>query len=416
MLGSAKLITLDVWHALTPFSRLERFWFLLWLSGPFILLLERTPADIWIVTLDIAFLFKVGREKNFVWFSNLWVKACFLFWLVAMVSASFSSVPAYSLGEAFVWFRFPLFAMATVFWLARDPRLLKGMVLSCGLAMLLMCAILFIEVAVEGQKNGRLHWPFGDAVSGNYLAKVCLPAFVAIVSVYLSGSPKTAFFALIMLLIVFAASVLSGERINSLIILCSIVMVVFSVKVNFMRTLVLCCCLPVLLYSTIISQPFLVDKVRTTIKYDLTASSNSEYFRVFNAAATVGLTNPSIGIGPAAYRVVCEKVIEKSPSMRCDNHPHNFYLQLFVETGVLGLIFGIFMMITITLAAFHGRRSHPCSILSNTLYIVPFAFFFPLQTSADFFGQWNNVFMWSSVALALSVSNQFIYPQASGER
>ena len=38
-----------------------------------------------------------------------------------------------------------------------------------------------------------------------------------------------------------------------------------------------------------------------------------------------------------------------------------------------------------------------------TAFVVPLAVFWPIATSADLFGQWNNIFMWSGVALALGV-------------
>ena len=38
-------------------------------------------------------------------------------------------MPAYSIGETVAWFRFPLFAMVTAFWLGRDTRLLYMMIL-----------------------------------------------------------------------------------------------------------------------------------------------------------------------------------------------------------------------------------------------------------------------------------------------
>ena len=86
-------------------------------------------------------------------------------------------MPAYSIGETVAWFRFPLFAMATVFWLGRDNRLLYMMILSTGVGMVVMCGILTAEVLIVGPQYGRLSWPYGDLVPGNYLAKVSLPAF-----------------------------------------------------------------------------------------------------------------------------------------------------------------------------------------------------------------------------------------------
>ena len=61
----------------------------------------------------------------------------------------------YALQESLIWFRFPLFAMATVFWLARDRRLLYAMILSAGVGMMIMTGILTVEMIVEGQKGGR---------------------------------------------------------------------------------------------------------------------------------------------------------------------------------------------------------------------------------------------------------------------
>jgi succinate dehydrogenase hydrophobic anchor subunit len=37
-----------------------------------------------------------------------------------------------------------------------------------------------------------------------------------------------------------------------------------------------------------------------------------------------------------------------------------------------------------------------------TAWVVPFAFFWPVAANADFFGQWNNIFMRSALALAMA--------------
>ena len=74
------------------------------------------------------------------------------------------------IGEALIWIRFPLFAMATAFWLGADKRLLLLMFFSTASAILLMCGILAAELAIEGFKS-RLSWPYDDLVPGNYLGK-----------------------------------------------------------------------------------------------------------------------------------------------------------------------------------------------------------------------------------------------------
>ena len=49
-----------------------------------------------------------------------------------------------------------------------------------------MSCILAAEILVEGQKAGRLTWPYGDLVPGNYVAKVGLPAFTIMVALAVS--------------------------------------------------------------------------------------------------------------------------------------------------------------------------------------------------------------------------------------
>ena len=51
-------------------------------------------------------------------------------------------------------------------------------------------------------------------------------------------------------------------------------------------------------------------------------------------------TSPLLGIGPANYRHLSPSILENSELFRPDNHPHNYYIQILCEVGVLGLISG----------------------------------------------------------------------------
>ena len=44
------------------------------------------------------------------------------------------------------------------------------------------------------------------------------------------------------------------------------------------------------------------------------------------------------------------------------------------------------------------------NVVVATMWIVPFGLFWPIASMADFFGQWNNIFMWSALAIALAGS------------
>ena len=124
----------DVGYALAKLSRWSRWVHIFYLSGPFILLIERSPADFWMSLCGLIFLGRCVVIKDWGWTRYFWVRSILAFWFIALLSASLSAVPAYSLIKAFGWIRFPLFAFASCFWLARDRRIIAGMVLSMAWA------------------------------------------------------------------------------------------------------------------------------------------------------------------------------------------------------------------------------------------------------------------------------------------
>ena len=140
---------------------------------------------------------------------------------VCLFSSIMSSHVVYSLGEAIVWIRFPLFAMATVFWLAVDRRLQFGMLALIGVGMFIMCAILLAEFSLFGLVGGnRLSWPYGDLVPGSYLSKASMPAFVVLVAMATSSRSRASLLAGFLSAFTLFVSFLTGERINFIMRLC----------------------------------------------------------------------------------------------------------------------------------------------------------------------------------------------------
>ena len=221
--------------ALSVLPKWERPVHVFWLLGPFILLLERTPADIWLSLIALIFAGRSIWKRQGWWLRSFWVRAAFLFWSVCLVAAAASPLPAYSLGETFVWFRFPLFAMAVAFWLGRDKRFVYAMLASICAGMMVMCAVNAAEMVLVGQVSGRLSWPYGDLVPGNYLAKACLPAFLVAVALATSARSRVAGVAAVIAFFSIVASLMTGERINFLISACGGMLAAFAWKPKFVR-------------------------------------------------------------------------------------------------------------------------------------------------------------------------------------
>ena len=148
-------------------------WFVwLWLAGPFLYLIERTPADIWLSVFGIAFILRSFRVNQWRWLSAFWVRSVSLFWLVALLASALSENPLYSLGEAVAWIRFPLYAAACMFWLGTNRVRLNMMFVAMGVATAIMAVFLAVELGSAIyclDSHCALSGPYGDLVPGNFL-------------------------------------------------------------------------------------------------------------------------------------------------------------------------------------------------------------------------------------------------------
>lgn len=398
-----RAIIRDAREALGNLQRWERGFHLFWLLGPFILLIERTPADIWLSLLALTFVIRSIVKREGDWLKPFWVRAGFVFWIWCIIAGAISDHPAYSMGEAFIWFRFPLFAMATAFWLARDKRLLYAMLVSTALGLVAMCFILTAEIMIVGQQGGRLYWPYGDLVPGNYVAKVGLPAFTIMVALAVSVRGRVAALSGAVSLMTIAISVMTGERINFLIRACSGMLAGLVWKPKWGRYLALVAVEILVVLAFIYLLPQATQSRFSEMLEDAQLSYDQDHFRVLMGGVEAYKTSPLVGIGPGNYRNMAPEILASSTQMRPDNHPHNYYIQLMAETGIIGLILGVVFLWAIIWTCFRASFRNRDNVFVATAWVIPFGIFWPIATSADFFGQWNNTFIWSAVALALSV-------------
>lgn len=394
----------DTRTALSELSPASRRFHIFWLLGPFFILIERSPADFWVIVIGFTFLFRAIKLKDFSWAKAFWVRAILAFWSVCLLSAILSPDPAYAIGEAFTWIRFPLFTFATVFWLAKDHRLLYAMLFSTGIGMLVMCGILTAELLIVGQHGGRLSWPYGDLVPGNYLSKTALPAFVILVALAVSIRGRLASLLGVIGVITMMLSVMTGERINFLIRGCAGMLASLVWKPRWRRVAGLIGFEIAAIVALIASAPGMTERYVNHFVYNLPVHEGSQYFQTMKPGFLAFQEAPILGIGPGNFRNLCPEFTFHDPKLECHPHPHNYYLQMLGETGIIGFIFGVVMMWSIIYTCFRaGRRNHN-NVVAATAFIIPFAFFWPISSTMNLFGQWNSVFTWSAVALALAAT------------
>tara|TARA_Y100000996_G_scaffold201505_1_gene158011 strand:- start:152 stop:754 length:603 start_codon:yes stop_codon:yes gene_type:complete len=135
------------------------------------------------------------------------------------------------------------------------------------------------------------------------------------------------------------------------------------------------------------------------------------YYKEFSTFYETWKMNKYIGGGIKGFRYYCHKRqnIEKNTKFICNMHPHNYYLEILSELGLVGfLIISSFFLITLYMTII--KKYFLTSHLNNNLIITPFMFLalleiFPIKSTGSFFttGNATYIFLVISVSLALSI-------------
>ena len=395
-------------NKLKDMNYFDKFMICFWLLGPFVYLIERDPADLWLSLIGIIFLLRCFLKKDWRWCYQLWFKSSLALWGFGLFSALTSPDQFYSFQQGFVWIRFPLYVAAAQVWLAKDRDIRIIMLLSMLVGMIIMCSILIAEVLIEPKT--RLTWPYGDNVPGGYITKVSLPLFCVLMAIAVSKKNKAGMLSGIIGLLSIGVSALTGERTNFLIRACGGILagIIWKPKFIMLSLLVLVEILAVAL--VLFNRPDLnkrfVKEFANNVPLINTQDTN-EHWGAWRGGLQQGLITPIKGTGPSGTRNTCKNLNTDLPKWLpgknyCGNHPHNFYIQLFAELGVIGLIIGCVMFGSLILTCYKARLDNFNCPMAATAFVVPFGLFFPLQQFQSFYGQWGNLFIWFAIGFAIS--------------
>ncbi|MDC3141154.1 O-antigen ligase family protein [Alphaproteobacteria bacterium] len=389
-------------------NNFEKTMTIFWLFGPFIYLIERDPADLWLSLISIIFLLRCIKKKDWDWTSQVWFKSALALWLFGLFSAVTSTDSFFTFQQGFVWIRFPIYVAAAQVWLAKDRDIRILMLLSMLIGMLLMSSILIAETLIEPKT--RLTWPYGDLVPGGYISKVSLPLFCVLIAIAVSKKSKAGIFSGIIGLLSIGVSALTGERTNFLIRACGGILASFVWKPKFIMISLLVFIEVLAVLALFFSRPDLSSRYGEKFLQSIpitNTSDNNPYWGAWRGGIQQGLINPIKGVGPSGSRNTCANLDTNLPEWLpgrnyCGNHPHNFYIQLFAEVGAIGLLVGCVMFSSIIATCYKARFENFNCPMAATAFVVPFGLFFPIQQFGSFYGQWGNLFIWFAIAFSVS--------------
>ena len=265
----------------------------------------------------------------------------------------------------------------------------------------------------------KLSGPFGsEEIAGSYLQRFSIFSFFLFASyVGFRNKNKLIFILLVYFVLIFFSILISGNRMPTILfILMFTILFVYEKKLrkysllyilfSFILFVIIFKLFPQInnfvlhfidrvleIFVSLYEVFFLGKKMVVT----------NTYMKEFYTGYNVWIENFFLGVGINAFHINCAKTISY-----CASHPHNYYLEILSELGIIGF----FLIVTIFTKALLmiDYKNHINSNFNNNL-IYPFILLFiveifPFKTSGSFFTTGNATFIFIIMAILVGLSKK----------
>ena len=287
----------------------------------------------------------------------------------------------------------------------------------------------------EGRYNGFFEH---EAIAGSYIQKhLCL----SLLSLFLNDFKKiTKIFLIILIINVLGLGILlSLDRMPFIIFILIIVILFFlmrNYRIVFFFNLIIISLLFLSLFKNyevinsryqyfskdininkIIDIPYINKIIKSPENIIEEKSKNNnlfhgDYSKLYRAAYLVFLKNYIIGSGVKSFIYVCIKLPHDKNIISCNNHPHNLYLEILVNLGLLGMsIFIIFLFLIINkiVKSLFEKNINGIQRITLILFLTFFiAELLPLRSYGSIFQVNNGSIFWFFLGLVSYINNFMI--------
>ena len=373
--------------------------FLIW--GPFV-------PDLIVSISALFFLYYVFKNKEFHFFNNGALIVFFIFCIYCVLLTLFvAENMILSFESSLFYFRIGVFSCFIWYLIDQDKNILTYFyyaLILCFFALVIDGYVQFVTgVNLSGFKiNGsRISSFFGDEfIMGSYLSRL----FPLLFALFLIKKKKKFEIYIIgfLFILVDALIFISGERTAFFFLnLSTIFIIIFIKKYQKFRLITFIIALFFVyilgLYSPDKMNRMIINPAKnmgfvdnTSTKYFFTPGHDS----IIRTSINIFLEQPILGHGPKMFRVLCKEEKYQVGIEPCTTHPHNFYLQLLTETGVVGFLFLFSAFLYVFYTAIRQFKSilfrekryltdYQVCLLAGILITV-----WPFSPNGNFFNNW----------------------------
>jgi O-antigen ligase len=372
---------------------------------PFFLITGPFLSDLSVSLIALIFLVYCFKKNNFTFFKNKFFYFFLIFWFYLLFNSLINNFNIDSLKISFFYFRYGVFVVAIISLLNVNHTFIKYFFFIIFICFVSLILDGFYEYFFE-ETNERVSSFFNDEkILGSYLSRLW-PIFFGL-SIFVFKKEKKLFPIFIIAFILSEVLIfLSGDRTAFFYINLSAIFVILLSK-NLVKLRLYTLLSSILLLSIIsLINPSAKERVFDLTVSQMNLTNQEESIYVFSKAHThhyitayrMFLDNKVLGVGIKNFRKFCDNKKYEVSELSCSTHPHNTYIQILTEIGILGFLFLITILFYFCkfifrhlFLKFKGKyyfSDFEICILSGVVIYM-----WPLVPTGSIFNNWLNIMM-----------------------
>jgi O-antigen ligase len=315
-------------------------------TGPFL-------PDLLLSLLSLWFLYYLIKKKIYSVFRNSYFYFFIGFWLVCIFSSLLSEQILFSLKSSLPYIRIAIFALLISYLINNHKEILNYFYYALVISFFILILDGYLQyftgfnILNYPMFPSRVSSFFKDKlILGSYLVRL-FPLLFALFIIKEKKSSLENYGMFVLFILDDVLIFLSGERASFLFLnLYSFFIIIFISKYKLARILILGCAYCIILFLSIYNKQY-YDRYITSVNDAISSEQSNRRINIFSPAHdsfartawNMFLDKPILGHGPNSFRIKCNNPLYAEGSSPCNTHPHNFYIQLLAETGIVGFLF-----------------------------------------------------------------------------